>query len=333
MIKIHPKVRGEEKLFLFYIDKAIDDRELEGYVSKTVLINIYNLFTWVYRDDDIRGAFDSEDYKLYELFKSFNLQGFLSPTIAETSFVFYNKLKRLVDIRKLELNQVVKDSSANKLLLRDDFKNSSLYEIYKNSEEDIPKSFLLFNNIFISSIEKKTNPITHLRQLNSVPSYSALVRPDFSYKLAKKNLLVVSNQEEDKGMNSIYIIQDSTSSMQDYIKKIRVLKAYILDTVFKNNWSVVWIEAGNGIISKNTYNKDTENTDFFSFSFLKGEIDYKHILTGDEFKRKRLVIITDGTDDFDFDFTTISSTTNIITFNENYKLKNKIGAYGKYYLF
>lgn len=326
MIKRHSKVNVGFSMSKNYIDK-----EITGYVSIEILKNIFNLFTWVYRGEDISNAFE-EKSNITALFKSFNLNAFITDSIEGSTVVFYNKLKQLVDIRKLEVNVLNFESKNNKLLVREDFKYKTLYNIYKRNEKDIPATFLLFNSIFKRTLDKTIKKIESNGQITSLLTYTDIIRPDFNYKLLKKDLLINKQEEENYQVNEIYIIQDCTLSMYNYIEKIKILKAYILDTALQVNWNVHWIEASASIFSE-TFYENKNDIQNIEMNFEGSFIDYKNILKEKRFINKKLVIITDGTDDFNFNFSSVSSDINLVTFNENYNLKNKIGAYGKYYIF
>ena len=330
MIQRHPKV--EKLSFDRHINYYIQNKELYGHVSMEVLESIYNLFTWVYRGKSIKGAFKKEDDKITLLFSAFNLKSFVSDSITDSTIIFYNKLKALIDIRELSYGRINFEPVNNKLLIEKDFKITSLYNLYKESIYDIPISFLLFNNIFKVTQDKVITNIKSTGQVVSLLTYTDIVRPDFYYKLLKKNLLINDTTNEEDITNKIYIIQDCTLSMNNYIDKLKILKAYILDTALRFGWKVVWIEAFTSILSETEY-KDKKDIIDIKFKFKGSSINYRDILKDKKFIDKKLVIVTDGTDNFNFNFSSISADTNLITFTENYNLKNKIGAYGKYYIF
>jgi uncharacterized protein YaiL (DUF2058 family) len=58
-----------------------------------------------------------------------------------------------------------------------------------------------------------------------------------------------------------------------------------------------------------------------------------NILTKDEFIDKQVIIITDGTDAFNFSFATKTNKINVISFTDNLTLRNKISNYGMFFKF
>ena len=329
MIQPHSKV--DIKTFEKLLNIELLENPITSYLDVTVLKWIYNVFTWKYRGENISNAFTNKDSKVLKLFKQFNLEAFISNSIMETTIVFYNKLSSVIDIRSFSIG-VINKTPNNKRFIKVDFKVESLYNIYKNSIYDIPTNFKLFNTIFKNESVYKSLTMSKFSDVTKLTYSSDFVRPDFSYKFYKKKFYINSDEDDEHQNKQLIVIQDCTLSLQMYKEKLKVLKAYILDSAFKEKYEVNWIEAGMYTISDKIITEDSFDG-VLNFTFSTHKVEYSALFKSKNFINKKLVIITDGTDDFNFDFSNITQQINLITFNENYALKNKINTYGKYFIF
>jgi hypothetical protein len=93
-------------------------------------------------------------------------------------------------------------------------------------------------------------------------------------------------------------------SIQRY-EPIKNGESFILDTASKNvTHQVEWLFVSNRINHRVSYNKANIANIDMQFHYSGTFVDTSSILIADEFMGKQVVIITDGTDMFDFPFNT-----------------------------
>lgn len=268
-------------------------------------------------------------------FNQFNFEAFVVGSIIESTVLFYNKLKTIINLRSLNKLQINKKEINNKLFQKEDFKIDSLYEIYAEVKADIPIDFLRFNYIF--KTDKEGVEDMRFKSLMDIPhikSYISLVKPDFTYNLIKQNFTLNKTKEsKKKTKKEIYIFQDCTNSMKDYLEKLKVLKAYILNLAIINNYTVVWLEVYSTIHSTRIFTSSKDVEKLAPFTFISSFINFKAVFQSLNHIKKDIVIISDGEDNFNLDFFKKENEISLIVFNNNLILKNKIRKYGKYYLF
>jgi hypothetical protein len=333
MIKLHPMV--DDKNFDIEIEKAVKNANLSGYVSKKTLKLFFNLFSWVYIEGNTNEAFYSSDNsKLKAFINRFDLFRFKGESLCYSSVLFYQKLNRTINLRLLSESSLISEyqEGDNKLLEESDFSYKSLYDLYKEGIGDISPNLLLFNGLFNSVPVKTVVKLYSYSDVVRARSFSDIVRPDFPYKLATKQLEINKNLEIDveKG-NKLFILQDSTKSMEAFIPELKAIKAFILNEAFVNNYEIEWLAVSDKINSREFYTKENIKNKKVSFTFSGFKIDLRDILSSNEIKNKKVVIITDGTDSFDFPFKTKTKDINVISFNDNTKIKNKISNYGRFF--
>jgi hypothetical protein len=90
-----------------------------------------------------------------------------------------------------------------------------------------------------------------------------------------------------------------------------MVKAFILDT--KNDYQVEWLFVSNRINHRVSYNKANIANIDMQFHY-RNVCRHVSILIADEFMGKQVVIITDGTDMFDFPFNTKTKKISVISF-------------------
>ena len=238
---------------------------------------------------------------------------------------------RELDIRSLENNKVLKKKKGdNKTLVRENYVYKQLFEIYKNSDIDFPPDILTINDLFKYKVNKVVSPIKTIGEIVNVPGYASLVRPDFKYKLGMKTLLVNRNITDDlKDKSKIFVLQDCTLSMQKYDEKLKILKGYILDKALKNDYEIHWLFIAEGIVDRKIYTRKSIEDMPVEIVYKDLSVNIPNILIDNEFIGQQVLLITDGTDDFKFNLNTKASKIDLIIFNENIWLKEKMTRYGK----
>lgn len=314
------------------IETAIKQADLTGYVSKDTLKEFFKLFSWVYIQGNIVGAFE-ENTKLEQFLKRFDLFRFKGESVCYSAVLFYQKLSKVIDMRMLENNEIeICSPGSNKLFSSEDFSFDMLYKLYAENGGDLSTDFLLFNDLFKTTEEKSTRQLNAYSELMKRTSVTAVVRPDFAYNLALKKVEVDNTLEkEEESKNKIYVLQDSTHSMTGYEKHLLMIKAFILDCAFKNDYEVEWLFISDRVNKRVTYNKENIRTTTINFVYSGITVNTTNILNQDEFIGKQVIIITDGTDEFNFPFNTKTKKINVISFLDNINIKDKISAYGRFF--
>lgn len=330
MIKKHPNISDAN--FDTLIDIAIKDAELSGYISKDTLKQFFNLFSWVYIQGNTHGAF-SENTKLEKFLSRFDLFRFKGESICYSAVLFYQKLSKVVDLRDLETDLIkAVEQGCNKMFVSDDFTYKQLYDMYAMNGGDLSTDFLLFNELFQTSTEKEIKKLSAYSELTKLTNITHLVRPDLAYNLSTKKLNVNFEKEcVEKEDKKIYILQDSTFSMKRNENQLKMIKAFILDVSFKNNYQVEWLFVSDRINHRVSYNKSNIDNIDMQFHYSGVFVDTSSILISDEFMGKQVVIITDGTDMFDFPFNTKTKKISVISFLDNINIKDKISKYGRFF--
>lgn len=330
MIRCHPNMSLSS--FDVGIDSAIKNAGLTGYVSKDTLKEFFKLFSWVYIQGHTAGAFKSNT-KLEKFLERFDLYRFKGESLCYSAVLFYQKLSKVIDMRSLEKDDIImKSPGSNKLFCSDDFSFKALYALYAENNGDLSTDFLLFNELFRSSVEEEVRELESYSEIFKRTDIAAVVRPDLGYKMALKRLSVnYQKEEEDLSNNTIYVLQDSTHSMTSYEGQLKVIKAFILDCAFKNDYQVEWLFISDRINYRITYNKENIASQEIRFIYSGIAVNTTKILTEDEFMGKQVVIITDGTDTFDIPFNTKTKKINVVSFLDNINIKDKISTYGRFF--
>lgn len=331
MIKLHPMV--DDSNFERQIQAELNNSDPTGYVSMKTLKLLFNLFSWVYIEGNIVNAFYERNSELENFLNRFDLFRFKGDSLCYSTVLFYQKLKRVINLRDLNDGIIGQYRPGdNKLLSSEDFNYEELYTLYQEGVGDISSNLLLFNELFSSDLKKDIRKITSYGEVVRASSMSDLVRPDFSYKLATRQLDVNKDLEiPDYADKKLYVLQDSTQSMQNYIPYIKALKAYILNEAFKNDYDVEWLYVSDKINDRAYYSKNYMKSMDIVFTFGGTKVDTSKILTSEEFVGKKVVIITDGTDSFNFPFNTKTKSINVISFKDNINIRNKISTYGRFF--
>ena len=330
MIRCHPSI--DDSNFKVSIEIAIKEAELSGYISRDTLKQFFNLFSWVYITGDTSTAFTANT-KLEKFLARFDLFRFKGESLCYSAVLFYQKLSKVIDMRTLELDDITSVTvGGNKMFSSEDFTYKELYDVYINNAGDLSPDFLLFNELFKTSEEKEVRSLRAYREVLKVTQITTLVRPDFEYNLATKQLNVNYDKEKDKNEEKkIYILQDCTFSIKRYEQQLRTIKAFILDEAFKHDYDVEWLFISDRINHRVSYNRANISSIVMNFRYSGSIVNTSKILIQDEFVGKQVVIITDGTDMFSFPFNTKTKNINVISFIDNIKIKNKISNYGRFF--
>lgn len=325
----HPKINTSKLDKLFEIEKR--EFNLPMFVSDIVLYMLFDVLSWSFFNAPIKNAYKDVP-KLGELFESINIDYVAHLPLVEASLYLYVKLSKEYDMRSIEKGEVVKIKEGdNKALGKDDFTISELYDTYKKGKADISKDLLNFNDLLISTNIKAVVNIQSFGEITKAARLFDLALPDLHYKLGTKTLLVNHNVEntghDDK---LLYVLQDSTYSMKKFIDKLLNVKAFIIDAAIKNDYKVVWLYVSNGERERDVYDKDnyTIGEDII---YTGINVNMTSLLLKEEFNHKKVVIITDGTDSFDFKFNTSTSDISCISFIDNINIRNKINMHGRYF--
>lgn len=329
MIKCHPLVN--DSMYNTHMEREIHNLEIVGYRSEKILRMLFNIFTWQCMEGSIYEGISKSPLK--DFLMRYDLTPYMSESPVYSAILLYNKLSRDVNIRELEKGLIMDVTpGSNKILTNVDFDYKELLDIYKNSKGDISTDFLLFNELFRKDTHKEVDRISNYGEITKISSLVDIIKPDLSYKLATKQLLV--NKEEDieaLSKNKIYVLQDCTYSIKGYINHIKTIKAFILNQAFINDYEVHWLYIADSIKDRVLYTADNLNTARMDFDMAGSKIDTSKILTDDEFINQQVVLITDGTDDFDFQFNTKTKKISVISFQDNEEVKNKISNYGRFF--
>ena len=306
------------------------DLETKGYVSMKSLEILFNLFYWVYYEEDVERTVSN--IKMLEFLDQFDLDKFKIDSPLQSAVVFYNKLTRLVDLRSFETFKIDTTKTSNKKMSGDSFKFSNLYKMYEDSNSDLTDDFLMFNDIFKSVEVSDVRPIRALSEVVKTVSFVDLIRPDFSLKIAEKTLNTKfdeDNEEEEPAF--LYVIQDSTFSMNAYKDSMCMIKGFILNEALKKGYTIKWVEVADRILKEELLTKDNIETVTFPTIYKSTELDFLKVLQDPMFSNKKVVIITDGTDTFKIPHGLRAETLSVISFTNNLKLKRNVLKHGKFY--
>ena len=330
MIRCHPKL--DDSSFRFNIEDAIKAAELTGFVSYSTLKQLYNLFSWVYlgKGDPLDSV---ENIEVKKFLSVYDLYRFKGASICYSAVLFYQKLSFVIDLRKFDLEEIVGVvEGGNKLISSSSFSFPSMYKLYAESKGDLGTEFLLFNSIFTQDSNRTTKILDSYTDITNLKDLTAPLRPDFEYNLAVKNLLVKKNElDETETKRTLYIIQDSTYSMQEYESQIKMLMGFILNEALSHDYVVEWLFVSKIEHHRIQFTRQNINAEEHNLLFGGVTFDTSIVLTSDEFIGKQVVIITDGTDMFEFPFVTKTKSLNVISFLDNINIKNKIATHGRFF--
>ena len=327
MIECHPNINDDA--VEISLENVFSEFDMPGFISMKILRFFFNVFSWYYMEGHIKNLNIGEPFD--KLFNDINLKDFKQDSIAYSAVLLYCRASKKFNMRKLDLGDLDEsDIGDNKKYAKEDFSDKKLFELYRNTPTDLSADFLLFNKLFIQNSDKESGNIVNYSDVVRSTNIYSLVLPNLPYKLATKTLTVSKERVIDDEQRILYVLQDSTRSMKKYIKELYMLKGFILNEAFKHNFRVEWLYTSDEVIDRATYSRtQTENLEHLVFYGYK--MNVSNILTSNEFLNKQVLIITDGTDNFDFDFTTKTKKINFISFTDNIILKNKLSAYGRFF--
>lgn len=327
MIKCHPNISNES--VELSLENVFSEFDMPGFISMKILRLFFNVFSWYYMEGHIKHLKIGPPFD--KLFDDINLKDFKEDSIAYSAVLLYCRASKKFNMRKLDLGDLDESELGdNKKYEKEDFSDKKLFELYRNTATDLSDDFILFNRLFIQNSDKETSNIENYSDVVRSTNAYSLALPNLPYKLATKTLSVSKEREVNNEQRVLYVLQDSTRSMKKYIKDLYMLKGFILNEAFKYNYRVEWLYTSDEIVDRAVYSKtQTDNLEHLVFKGYK--MDVSKILTSNEFLNKQVLIITDGTDNFDFDFTTKTKKINFISFTDNVILKNKLSAYGRFF--
>jgi hypothetical protein len=137
------------------------------------------------------------------------------------------------------------------------------------------------------------------------------VRPDLAYSLATNKLNVNFEKESSSKEDKKYMFFKTALSIQRYESQ---LKWWHFRYRFQKRLQVEWLFVSNRINHRVSYNKANIANIDMQFHYSGTFVDTSSILIADEFMGKQVVIITDGTDMFDFPFNTKTKKISVISF-------------------
>jgi hypothetical protein len=330
MVTPHPRLDVKNKDFLLGIEA--EQFELHGDICKPVIDLLYNIFSWIYIDGYFR-INSIENEAIRDILIKYDLDTYKGPGLSYSTILLYADLSRKYNMRKLgEGKMVPVEESSNKLFPKSHFLFDDLYKLYNTSKGDLSTDFLLFNEIFETAVEKEIVNIKSPSEVVKTISKTSLIRPDFEYKLATRQLQVnhlkENNENSDK---TIYVLQDCTESTIKYKQQINMLKGFILNEAFKNDYVVEWLFVESYMVDSQRFSKETIKQTKMKDITFGSKINITKLLTEDRFLAKQVIIITDGTDPFNFKFNTKTKKINVVSLTDNINIKNKISNYGRFF--
>jgi hypothetical protein len=330
MVIPHPRLNVKNRDFLLGVE--IGQFDLHGDIYKPVIDLLYNIFSWVYIDDYFR-VNSIENEAIRDILLKYDLDTYKGTSISYSAVLLYADLSRKYNMRMLgEGKLVTVEESSNKLFKKEHFMFDELYDMYNKSKGDLSTDFLLFNDIFESSTEKNVANIKSPSDVVKTISKTSLIRPDFEYKLATKQLQVNYLKEKDENSDkTIYVLQDCTESTRGFKHQINMLKGFILNEAFKHDYIVEWLFVESYMVDSQRFSKETIKQTKMKDVTFGSKINITKLLTEDRFLEKQVIIITDGTDPFNFKFNTKTKKINVVSLKDNINIKNKISNYGRFF--
>jgi hypothetical protein len=89
----------------------------------------------------------------------------------------------VINLRDLETD-LIQGLGTDKLFVSNDFTYKQLYDLYAENGGDLSTDFLLFNELFKTSTEKKNQ--VEYSELTKLTNITNLVRPDLAYMATNK---------------------------------------------------------------------------------------------------------------------------------------------------
>lgn len=328
MTRTNPNIVGRS--YLGKIKVELGSFRFTGHVSDTMLKIIYDVLSFKMLLGSPKDAF-KEEGKLSELFEAFDYSLVSHDTIYEATAAIYRMFSTQYNIRDLELG-VIEDYKVedNKVITEKGFKFPKLFKMYVKAPGDINKNFLLFNKIFSSKESKSVRKIRGPHEIIRANTISDLAIQDVLIsKVILKSLNVKVHHNEKLPHDELVIIQDASSTMEMYKHTISAIKAFVMDSAISKGYDVRWIYATKSIHSDKIYSEDNISEIIDYDEYFKSSLDLSSILSSKDLIGKNVVIITDGTDDFNFPIHLVTHNIHLVYFKENEKLINKFSNYGK----
>lgn len=330
MIKTHPRLKTINKNLLINIQ--LKQFDLHGDVYRPVIDMLYDVFSWYYVEG--RNIVpDIENKVIKEVLSKYFLDFYIGDSISYSAVLLYADLSRKYNMRDLGAGKKTPVTEAsNKLFKKSHFLFEDLYKMYNNSAGDLSEDFILFNELFEVNSEKEVTNIKAFGEVLKTNSKVDLVKPDFSYKLITKQLQVNRVKEEcGNSEKLIYVLQDCTESTRRFENQINMVKGFILNEAFKHDYVVEWLFVESKVIDSQRLSKETIKQEEIKNVVFGSKVDITNILTEDRFLNKQVIILTDGTDPFNFKFNTKTKKINVISLTESTNIRNKIANYGRFF--
>ena len=315
------------------IMRAIETIPINGYISMPVLRTLYNVYSWHFMDADIAEA-AIKDRRLAAFFSLIPLGSFRETTIGESAVLLYIYIAGKINIRSFEGSKISKGSEKdNKNLLKEDFIDDKLFAVYREQAKDIDERFLLFNDSILTKRESKASmPIRNAGSIVKAVNKYDLVMGTLPYKVLTKSLIIKDTLLESS-YNNIVVLQDCTGSMSGHKDLLLSLKAAIINKALISGVHISWSFVSNRVVATDEYAEGAvDNVNRFIIEPDK-QLNLTKVLRSGLCKGKKVIIITDGTDDFDFTISSTAEKLNFIYFKQNIKLLNNIIHHGKTFRF
>ena len=312
------------------IKKELDLIGFNGLIKDNVIKIIFDAVTWHRIEGAPEKAF-IEPGPIKELFKHFNFFQTEFMTVFEATAFIYRLIMLRYNIRSFSLG-ILEDVEVgvNKRLTREDFKFDVLYAVYSKTAGEVSDNFLLFDSLFIEVEQKDVVKISKLSDVMNVSAISDYASKDIlKYKIGTKSLNIKTARVDAGDKKELIVLQDSSGTMEDFEDGILAVKAYITDRAIAEDFDIRWLYITSEIHKEEKYTP-TNVGDLGEYKeYFNNDVDLSTILSNKEFTGKNIIIITDGTDDFNFPFSMVTEKIHLVYFLENEILINKFNAYGK----
>jgi len=342
IISVHPKTENDALSNIPSIKQELIEIGYTGYLSDKLLINIYNILTWATKDSSFNALVKKhpEVADITALLETIEYTLFLKHDLRKSLASLYLHLSLILDLRTLVKGEVKYFNNqgeciANKKYNDDDFANSNLYASYISDRLEIPKDSLIFNYVFGEMVTRKTaiGNISTISELAKSCNKADLVRPDM-LKKAINNELKVRDAKTEMPKQVLYVLQDATFSMEAFINRIHSTRSLILKKAEELGVDVDWRYVNTKVFDNVYYTSEAvgSNADIdTTLKFQGSTVDIEKVLKDKTYYNKNVVIVTDGTDSFNFNFNTKAKTLSVLSFTENNIIKQKLTSYGRFF--
>ena len=310
------------------LEDEIKRQEFKGHISRDSMVVIFRFLSWHFLGGYVEQAF-TKNSALKQVLLNFNLLYIEDMNIYEATVFLYKSMAEKYDMRVFCKGELKGNRpGTNKLLEEKDFYSAKLFEEYAKGKYDVSEDFLLLNDVFTVTRENSTVKMSNMSDIVKTKRLHDLADKEYlKFKIASKQLDIREHGDVLESKKTLYILQDCSMSMKNYVGSIHNLKAYILDTAAKNDYKVEWLYVTDKVHKTEVYK---DSTDIMGYgNFYRSKVNLSSIISDSKFTDKNIVIITDGTDDFNFPIMTRTKKIHLVYFINNITLKHKFTAYGK----